>query len=141
MAERLTVENKPRAEGPWRERGALRQPADAECGFELTEGFQRFNQSNDIYTRGQWDSRIRSEKVLNWFRGMFRTGLGARNADGYSVRDFALRNAGWMGANLTIQRSLHLGRTDGFLDYIRPCSEPNPEPVAVESPKAMSEEI
>jgi len=86
-------------------------------------------------------SRIRSEKVLNWFKGMFKPGLGARNADGYSVRDFALRNAGWMGANLTIQRSLHQGRVDGFLDPIRPYSEPSPEQVPVESPGAMAEEI
>jgi reductive dehalogenase len=141
MGDRLTVDNPPRAEGPWRERGPVTGPQDAACGFEVTEDFERFNQSNDIYTRGQWDARIRSEKVLNWFRGMFRTGLGARNAEGYSVRDFALRNAGWMGANLTIQRSLHLGRTDGFLDYIRPYSEPNPERVPIESPAAMSEEI
>jgi reductive dehalogenase len=141
MGDRLTVDNPPSAEGPWRERGPVIGPNDAACGFEVTEGFERFNQSNDIYTRGQWDARIRSEKVLNWFRGMFRTGLGARNAEGYSVRDFALRNAGWMGANLTIQRSLHLGRVDGFLDYIRPYSEPNPEKVPVASPEAMSEEI
>lgn len=141
MGERLTVDNPPSAEGPWRERGPVSRPEDAACGFDVTNDFERFNQSNDIYTRGQWDARIRSEKVLNWFRGMFRTGLGARSAEGYSVRDFALRNAGWMGANLTIQRSLQLGRTDGFLDYIRPYSEPNPERVPIESPEAMSEEI
>ena len=138
---RLTVENPPRSEGPWRARGPLAHPKDADCGFEVTERFERFNQSNDIYTRGQWDSRIRSDKVMNWFKGMFRPGLGARPAEGYSVRDFALRNAGWMGANLTIQRSLHLGRTDGFLDYIRPYSEPNPDQVEVASPAEMSEEI
>ena len=139
--ERLTVDRQPRSEGPYRDKGQVRHPKDAACGFEVEEGFERFNQANDIYTRGQWDSRIRSEKVLNWFKGMFRTGLGARNAEGYSVRDFALRNAGWMGANLTIQRSLHQGRVDGFLDHIQPYSDPNPDRVAVESPAVMSEEI
>ncbi len=140
-ATRLSVENPPSSEGPWRSRGPLGHAKDAGCGFQVTERFERFNQSNDIYTRGQWDSRIRSDKVMNWFRGMFRPGLGARPAEGYSVRDFALRNAGWMGANLTIQRSLHLGRTDGFLDYIRPYSEPSPDKVAVESAADMTEEI
>ena len=139
--ERLSVDRQPRSEGPYRAMGPLRHPKDESCGFDVEEGFERFNQANDIYTRGQWDSRIRSEKVLNWFKGMFRTGLGARNAEGYSVRDFALRNAGWMGATLTIQRSLHQGRGDGFLDHIQPYSDPNPDRVAVESPAVMSEEI
>jgi len=139
--ERLTQERQPSSEGPYRLQGEPRHAKDAACGFEVLDTFERFNQSNDIYTRGQWDSRIRSEKVLNWFKGMFKPGLGARNADGYSVRDFALRNAGWMGANLTIQRSLHQGRVDGFLDPIRPYSEPSPEQVPVESPGAMAEEI
>jgi reductive dehalogenase len=139
--ERLTLERQPRSEGPFRLIGPVRHPKDAECGFEVLDDFERFNQANDIYTRGQWDPRIRSDKVINWFKGMFRPGLGARKAEGYSVKDFALRNAGWMGANLTIQRSLHLGRVDGFLDYIRPYSDPNPEKVAVGSPEETAEEI
>ena len=72
---------------------------------------------------------------------MFKPGLGARQSAGYTVRDFALRNAGWMGANLTIQRSLGEGRIDGFLDSIRPYSEPSAEKVVAESPEAMAEEI
>jgi len=68
-------------------------------------------------------------------------GLGARAAEGYGVKDFALRNAGWMGTNLVIQRSLAQDRVDAFGDFIRPYSEPNPEKVAVDSPADMSEEI
>ncbi len=139
--ERLTLENQPRREGPWRAHGAPQHDKDAACGFEVLDDFERFNQANDIYTRGQWDSRIRSDKVINWFKGMFRPGLGARPAEGYTTRDFALRNAGWMGANLTIQRSLPEGRVDGFLDYIRPYSDPNPERVESDSPATMSEEV
>ena len=131
MPERLTVDRQPRSEGPYRHKAPVRHPKDAACGFEVEDGFERFNQANDIYTRGQWDSRIRSEKVLNWFKGMFRTGLGARNAEGYSVRDFALRNAGWMGTNLVIQRSLAQDRVDGFGDFIRPYSAPSPNKVPV----------
>ncbi len=137
----LTLDNPPRREGPYRRIGEVRRAADAECGFEVLDDFERFNQANDIYTRGQWDPRIRSRKVLDWFKGMFRPGIGARNAEGYTIRDFALRNAGWMGANLTIQRSLHLGRVDAFLDTIREYSPPAPEKIPVESAAAMSEEI
>lgn len=139
--ERLALDNQPKSEGPWRLKGELHHAKDAASGFEVLENFERFNQANDIYTRGQWDSRIRSTKVINWFKGMFMPGLGARASEGYTVRDFALRNAGWMGANLTIQRSLREGRVDGFLDHIRPYSDPSPEKVVAESPAAMAEEI
>jgi epoxyqueuosine reductase QueG len=138
---RLTAENPPRGEGPYRLKGEPTGPLDAACGFEVLPEFERFNQANDIYTRGQWDSRIRSEKVIAWFKGMFMPGLGARNAEGYTIRDFALRNAGWMGANLMIQRSLAHGRVDGFLDAVREYSPPSAEKLAVEDAAAMSEEI
>ncbi len=139
--ERLGPERPPHSEGPYAQFGPVTGPKDAACGFEVTERFERFNQANDIYTRGQWDPRIRSEKVINWFKGMFMPGLGARKASGYTIRDFALRNAGWMGANLTIQRSLSEGRVDGFLDHIRPYSAPNPARVEIESAERMTEEI
>lgn len=138
---RLTLENQPVSEGPYRLKGPVKGPKDEACGFEVLDSFERFNQANDIYSRGQWDSRIRSKKVLDWFKGMFLPGLGVRKAEGYSIKDYALRNAGWMGTNLTIQRSLHMDRVDGFADYIRPYSAPSPIKVEVESPEAMSEEI
>lgn len=139
--EPLGPNRQPRREGAYRKLGDVRHPKDDGCGFEVTERFERFNQANDIYARGQWDPRIRSEKVINWFKGMFMPGIGARNASGYSLRDFALRNAGWMGTNLTIQRSLSEGRVDGFLDYIRPYSEPSPIKVEITSTAEAAEEI
>jgi epoxyqueuosine reductase len=139
--EPLEPNRQPRREGPYRRIGDVRHPKDDACGFEVTERFERFNQANDIYARGQWDPRIRSEKVINWFKGMFMPGIGARKASGYTVRDFALRNAGWMGTNLTIQRSLSHGRVDGFLDHIRPYSEPSPTKVEITSTAETAEEI
>ena len=117
--ERLTVDRQPVTEGPYRLKGRHQRSDDAACGFEVTDDFERFHQANDIYSRAQWDSRIRSEKAINWFKGMFMPGLGVRKAEGYGVKDFALRNAGWMGTNLVIQRSLAQDRVDGFGDFIR----------------------
>jgi epoxyqueuosine reductase len=138
---RLTVDNQPTSEGPYRLKGQHQKPLDAACGFDVLDDFERFNQANDIYSRAQWDSRIRSKKAIDWFKGMFVPGLGVRKSEGYGVKDFALRNAGWMGTNLVIQRSLAQDRVDAFGDYIRPYSAPNPEKIAVDSPEAMSEEI
>lgn len=138
---RLTVEKQPTTEGPFRARGAHQRASDAACGFEVLPDFERFNQCNDIYSRAQWDERIRSKKAIDWFKGMFLPGLGVKKAEGYGVKDFALRNAGWMGTNLVIQRSLAQDRVDGFGDYIRPYSAPSPQKVEVADPAETTEEI
>ncbi|MCW5772658.1 MAG: reductive dehalogenase [Rhodospirillaceae bacterium] len=138
---RLTLDNPPKTEGPFRLKGEVRRPLDAECGFDVLDDFERFHQANDIYSRAQWDPRIRSKKAIDWFKGMFMPGLGVRKAEGYGVKDFALRNAGWMGTNLVIQRSLDHDRVDGFGDFIRPYSAPNPQKIEAGNPAEMSEEI
>ena len=138
---RLDLDNQPKSEGPYKDMGELRRPDDEACGFDILENFERFNQANDIYTRGQWDPRIRSEKVLNWFRGMFTPGLGAKKSDGYTVKDFALRNAGWMSTNIIIQRTRKDDRADGFLDSIEEFAPPYKDKYKVESPQEMADEI
>jgi ferredoxin len=138
---RLTVERQPTTEGPFRLKGEHRRVADAACGFEVLDEFERFNQCNDIYSRAQWDERVRTKKAIDWFKGMFMPGLGVKKTEGYGVKDFALRNAGWMGTNLVIQRSLDQDRVDAFGDYIRPYSAPNPQKIEVPDPAAMSEEM
>ena len=60
-ADRLTLANQPRTEGPFRLKGAHRRASDAACAFEVLDDFERFNQANDIYSRAQWDERIRSK--------------------------------------------------------------------------------
>ena len=139
---RLTVERQPVTEGPFRLKGgAHRRGSDAACGFEVLDEFERFNQCNDIYSRAQWDERVRTKKAIDWFKGMFLPGLGVKKTEGYGIKDFALRNAGWMGTNLVIQRSLDQDRVDAFGDYIRPYSAPNPQKIEVPDAAAMSEEI
>ncbi len=140
-ADRLTIENQPSNEGPFRLQGPIHHPDDEICSFEMLDNFERFNQANDIYTRGQWDSRIRSEKVLNWFKGMFTPGIGVKRSEGYSARDFALKNAGWMATNLIIQRNRHADRTDGFLDYIEEFCPPAKEKMEIESLEKTTAEM
>src|SRR5690349_4803852 len=138
---RLTVERQPVTEGPFRLRGEHRRASDPDCGFVVLDEFERFNQCNDIYSRAQWDEHVRTKKAIDWFKGMFMPGLGVKKTEGYGVKDFALRNAGWMGTNLVIQRSLDQDRVDAFGDYIRPYSSPNPQKSDVSDAAAMSEGI
>ena len=137
----LSVENQPSSEGPYSNIGEAHRDDDEFCGIEILDNFERFNQANDIYTRGQWDCRIRSEKVLNWFKGMFTPGIGVKNSEGFSAKDFALKNAGWMATNLIIQRGRKDDRTDGFLDYIQEFCPPASEKMEIESVQQMTAEL
>ncbi len=135
----LSLDNLPTNEGPYQ--GQLHDARDEACGFEILPNFECFNKNNDIYNRGRWDERIMSKKVIDWFRGMYRPDIAARDRDGYTARDFAFRLGGWVGTNLLIERNLKNGRVDGYQDDIEIYSEIAKEKVEIESPEKMSEEI
>jgi len=134
----LTVDNQPTVETyP----GELHDPRDEACGFEILDGYQRFNQSNDIYSRGRWDERIRSEKVFNWFRSMFMSGINIKTREGYTTKDAALKSGGWVLSNLTVERSVSKGRGDGYQDDVEVFFPPAEERMEVGSPEQMAEEV
>jgi hypothetical protein len=113
----LSLENPPTDEGSYQ--GSLHDPRDEACNFEILPNFERFNKNNDIYNRGRWDERIMSKKVIDWFRGMYRPDIAARDRDGYTAKDFAFRLGGWVGTNLLIERNLKKGRVDGYQDALK----------------------
>ncbi|MCY4066022.1 MAG: reductive dehalogenase [Rhodospirillaceae bacterium] len=139
MPEPLSADNPPTLEE--RFDGDLHRPDDAECGFEIEPEFQRFNACNDTFARVQWDETVRSEKALDWFKSMFTHGLGVRKTEGYRVKDFAMRNAAWVGANLLIERKLKDERHDGFLDELTPYAPPAPTREPVDDPAEMTLEL
>ncbi len=135
----LSGDNQPTVEGPYQ--GPIRRPDDAECGFEILDDFERFNACNDTFARTQWDQRIRTTKAIDWFKSMFRHDIGIRDVEGFQRKDFAIRNAAWVGANLMIERSLHLQRHDGFLDDYREYLPPASTKAPMDSPEDMTAEI
>lgn len=110
-------------------------------GFDVGADFQPFNACNDVFARAQWDSRIRSVKTMNWFYSMLGLNVKFKNTDGYTQKDFALRNAGWVMANLMMERSATHNRHDGFLDDYKEYMKPAKQKVAVDSLENMSAEI
>ena len=74
--------------------------SDRAAGFEITPAFERFAQRNDIYRRSFWDPAIRSPKTERFYR-TYREPLAEwRRADGFTQRDYALRNAAWHVSDL-----------------------------------------
>ena len=90
---------------------------DQLTGFKVTDAFTRFSQRDEIYCRSEWDEEVMSEKASAFFQGYYMPNARSRKTDGFSQRDYALRNASWHVTNilrdvrsmqLTIYTRLHV---------------------------------
>ena len=121
----------------WRKRYAR---SDAAAGIQTTDDFTPFRQINDIFTRAFWDEDVRT-KESDAFFASYREGFAARRGDGFSQRDFALRNASWLISDLITDRHQDQGRREGFQAPISADTPIFSERLAVEDPRAMAAEI
>jgi epoxyqueuosine reductase len=135
---KLSIENQPEIEGLYQAKSHI---SDKETGFEITSDFQRFNACNTVFSRIQWDTRIKTEKGIDYIKSLIGYPAKVRQVEGYHQKDFALRNASWVMANLMMERSLPYRRHDGFTDSIREYKPPNAERVKFNSEKQCSDEI
>ena len=89
---------------------------DAAAGFEILDDFQRFDQKDDVFRRSWWDARIRSEKSA-LFYATYREPLKTfRKADGFTQKDYALRNAAWHVSDIFTELKEDENRREGFSD-------------------------
>lgn len=94
-----------------------RKPIDALTGFEVGEDFKPFSQRNDVFSRANWDETVRTEQALEFWAAYIMPNARARKADGYSQRDYALRNAAWHFTKaFATLKSGSEGRHEGFND-------------------------
>jgi len=94
----------------------LVEEIDAAAGFEILENFVRFHQKDDLFRRSWWDERIRSDKA-QLFYATYREPLKTfRKADGFTQRDYALRNASWHVSDIFTELKEDQGRREGFSD-------------------------
>ena len=113
---------------------------DKAAGIEVTYDFERFEQRNDIFTRAFWDSRVRSKHTEAFFRS-HRTAASPRRGDGFTQRDFALRNAAWTLSDIISSRSEAHGKREGFQALIEDGTPVDPARREITDPVKMSEEI
>ena len=89
---------------------------DKAAGFDIQPDFERFNQRNDVFRRSWWDERIRSDKA-RLFYATYREPLQTwRKADGFTQKDYALRNAAWHVSDLFTELKEDEDRREGFTD-------------------------
>lgn len=111
------------------------KPIDAATGFEVESGYQRFSQRNDIFNRAHWDPEIRNGKSSRFFQSYAMRGVKPRSADGFTQRDYAMRNAAWHFTELLSNfGSNGNGRQEGILDTISAQSPGSDEVCEFEDP-------
>jgi len=114
--------------------------SDAALGFEITDDFQRFNQKNDIFTRGFWDEDVASDDTAAFFDS-YREAPEARRGQGFTQKDFALRNASWIISDLISNRGGEMGLREGFQSAIRDDTPVASAQVPIDDPAAQTAEI
>jgi epoxyqueuosine reductase len=94
---------------------------DEETGFEVNENFQRFNQKNEMFNRAVWDDTVRNEHVEKLFESHYSDLATFRTVDGFTHRDYALRNAAWYVSDYLADQLVESeDKKQGFLDPFVP---------------------
>lgn len=113
---------------------------DALAGIDVTDDFEPFAQRNDAFSRAMWDESFRTPKTDAFFAS-YRMEAAPRRGDGFSQKDFALRNASWLISDVVSDRSAAEGRREGFQAPIGADTPVAPEAVEVDDPAKMAAEV
>ena len=124
----------------WPENTPPQRDGDAAAGIEVTDDFERFTQKNDVFTRAFWDDAVRSKHTDKFFAS-YRMEAAPRRGDGFTQKDFALRNASWLISDVISDRNAAEGKCEGFQSTIL-CDTPVAKDVVeVDDPAKMSAEV
>jgi epoxyqueuosine reductase len=118
----------------------MQDPTDSAAGIETTDEFKQFAQKNDVFTRAFWDPTVRTNKTDAFF-GSYRMEAIPRRGDGFTQKDFALRNASWLISDIMTDRHANKGRREGFQAPISNDTPVAEEKVEYQNPSDASAEI
>lgn len=110
-------------------------------GIEIGTDFVRFSQRDDIFSRADWDPDVGGPKADAFYQGYFMAGAKARAVEGFTLRDYAFRNASWHIADVFSDLRRADGRHEGFTDLFtahRPGAE---QPAELPPPGEITAEI
>ena len=124
----------------WPRNSPTQRETDSAAGIDVTDAFEPFSQRNDVFTRAFWDDTVRTTQTDGFFAS-YRMEAIPRRGDGFSQRDFALRNAAWLISDIITDRRAAEGLREGFQAPIQADTPVAPEQVPVEDPGAMANEV
>ena len=103
--------------------------------------FERFNQKDDVFRRSWWDARVRNSKS-ELFYETYREPLKPwRKVDGFTQKDYALRNATWHVSDIFTELKQDEDRREGFSDEFTLYRDVAKERMNLGSPEAAATEI
>ena len=118
------------------------RPSDSEIGVRVDDGFERFHQRDEIFCRSRWDPQVESGRAGAFYAGHDMPQAKARNVDGYTQLDYALRNAAWhMTHALRDLDAKGEGRREGFNDAFTLHGPGSASRVAFNDPEQAAREI
>lgn len=115
--------------------------SDAAAGFAIGPDFVPFAQRNDVFRRSWWDPAVRSAKTDRFYKSHGDLSAGVRGADGFTQRDYALRNAAWHVSDLFTEARRDDDRREGFSDPYTQLRPPAAVRVPFDSPEAAAREV
>ncbi len=110
-------------------------------GIVIGPDFVRFNQRDDIFNRSDWDPEVTGPKARGFYEGYFMSGAKARAVEGFTVWDYAYRNASWHIADVLADLKRDDGRHEGFTDLFTAHRPGGDQPLPVDNPAAMTSEV
>lgn len=113
---------------------------DSKAGIEVTENFEPFSQRDDIFSRAMWDDRVKSKRTDAFFAS-YRMEAAPRRGDGFTQRDFALRNASWLISDIMTDRHAAAGRREGFQAPLSADTPVATDRLPIDDPARMNAEI
>ena len=114
---------------------------DEAAGFEVTNAFERFNQKNDVFRRSWWDTRIRSNKARRFYETYRKPLQTWRKADGFTQKDYALRNAAWHVSDVFTEIHEDQDRREGFSDAFTLQRDVAASAMPFDTPEAAAREV
>jgi len=114
--------------------------SDERVGFEVSDQFVQFNQINDMFTRAFWDNQVKNADTDAFFNS-YRMEFAPRRGQGFTQKDFALRNAAWAVSDIISNRGNDKGQREGFQAPIADDTPVAGEQVDVADIESQSSEI
>ena len=115
--------------------------SDRQAGFEILDDFERFSQVDDVFSRSSWDDTIRDEKSARFYATYRRPLTKWRKSNGFTQRDYALRNASWHVSDVFTEMYEDRDRRDGFLDPLSMLRDGADDKLEPESPEIAAAQI
>lgn len=109
--------------------------------LSITPDFERFEQHNDMFCRGFWDRDFSNKNVAKFFRSFVKPSERFRDKDGFTQRDYALRNGPWVVTEMFAEMYKSRNQRDGFWDPFTAHIPPKVAPMPVEDPAKAARDV